>query len=82
MNPEVIAISKFKATCLDLLKKVKQTGQSLLVTRNGEPIAMVIPPPVPDKPMSWLGTFKSTGRIEGDIVSPVTDEKDWKVLEQ
>jgi len=78
---ETVAISKFKATCLELLKKVKQTGQALLVTRNGEPIAMVVPPPQPQKPPSWLGSFKSTGRIKGDVLSPVLTEKDWSVLD-
>lgn len=80
MEHEVIAISKFKATCLDLLKKVKQTGRSLLVTRKGEPIALVLPPPAPEKPVSWLGSFESTGEIRGDIISPAADEEDWKVF--
>ena len=77
---ETVAISKFKATCLELLKRVQQTGQPLLVTRNGEPIAVVVPPPEPKKPSTWLGSFKSTGRIKGDILSPVLDEKNWRVL--
>lgn len=35
------AISKFKATCLAVLQEVRQTGQPILVTRRGEPIAEV-----------------------------------------
>ncbi len=77
---EKITISKFKATCLALLDKVRRTGQPILVTRKGEPIAQVIPPPLPEKPESWLGSFKSTGRIVGDIISPALDEDDWDTL--
>jgi len=78
---EKIPISKFKATCLRLLGDVKKTGQPLLVTRKGEPIALITPPPPPPKPKSWLGCLKDTVRITGDIVSPASDEKDWEVLQ-
>lgn len=77
---ETVNISKFKATCLALLDKVKRTGQPILVIRRGEPIAQVIPPPPPQKPESWLGAFQSTGKIVGDVISPVLDESDWEVL--
>jgi prevent-host-death family protein len=80
MMEETIPISKFKATCLSLLDRVKKTGQPVIVTRKGEPIAQVIPPPAPKKTGSWLGSFKSTGKITGDIISPVMEEKDWEVL--
>ncbi len=77
---EEITVSKFKATCLALLKKVKRTGKPILITRKGEPIAQVVPPPLSTKQGSWLGSFKSTGKIVGDIVSPATDEGDWEAL--
>jgi antitoxin (DNA-binding transcriptional repressor) of toxin-antitoxin stability system len=77
---EEVNISTFKATCLALLEKVRKTRQSILVLKRGEPIAQVIPPPLPDKPVSWLGSMKETGTIEGNIVSPVLDEGEWEVL--
>ena len=79
--PEQITISKFKATCLRLLDNVKKTGRPLLVTKKGEPIALVTPPPPPPKPKSWLGSMKGTIKINGDIISPVIDEKEWEVLQ-
>lgn len=78
---EKVNISTFKATCLALLDKVKRTRKPLLVLRRGEPVAQVIPPPLPKKPKTWLGSFRSTGKIVGDIVSPVLEENDWEVLE-
>jgi prevent-host-death family protein len=80
MEPEMIPISKFKATCLALLKKVRKTGEPILVTRRGEPVAMVIPPPPKKMEDDWLGSFRSSGKILGDIVSPVWDEDEWEVL--
>ena len=77
---ETISISKFKATCLRLLDNVKKTGKSILVTRKGEPVALVIPPPPPPKPERWLGCMKDKIKITGDVISPVLDEKEWEVL--
>jgi len=80
MEQEAVPVSKFKATCLALLDKVKRTGKPILVTRKGEPLALVSPPPEPARPASWLGTFQASGRIVGDIVSPAADETEWEVL--
>ena len=77
---EDIAISKFKATCLAVLEKVRRTRQPILVTRFGKPVAEVIPPRLPARPASWLGALKDTGRIESDIVSPAIDEHEWEAL--
>ena len=78
---ETVTISKFKATCLRLLSDVKKTGHPLLITRKGEPIALVTPPPPPPKPKVWLGSLKDTVKITGDIISPALDEKNWEVLQ-
>jgi prevent-host-death family protein len=77
---DIIAISEFKATCLKILDQVKQTGNSIVVTKRGKPIAMISPPPPPKRTSSWLGSFKDKGKIVGDIVSPVVDENDWETL--
>ena len=77
---ETISISKFKATCLARLGKVKRTGLPLLITRKGEPIAEVTPPSPPKASAGWLGSMRSTGRIVGDIVSPAVAADDWDAL--
>ncbi len=78
MEPEEITISRFKATCLAVLAKVKRTGKPILVTRKGEPIAQVMPPTLPKQAKSWLGSLRTTGRITGDIVSPAVPESGWE----
>ena len=77
---EEIAISKFKATCLAVLERVRKTGKPVLVTRFGAPVAEIVPPPPPEKPKSWLGSMKGSARIVGDIVSPAGDADDWEGL--
>lgn len=77
---EKVTISKFKATCLALLDKVKRTGHPILVTRRGQPIAQILPPPPPARRESWQGSFQTTGKIVGDIMAPAVDEQQWEVL--
>jgi antitoxin (DNA-binding transcriptional repressor) of toxin-antitoxin stability system len=76
---ETIAVSKFKATCLAVLQKVKSTGQPILVTRFGEPIAEVVPPRPPTPSGGWLGCMRGRAEIHGDVVGPVAEPEDWKV---
>ena len=73
---EEIAISKFKATCLAVLEKVKKTGEPILVTRFGHPVAQIVPP-AHAKRIPKLGTAVGSFDIIGDIVGPVSDISDW-----
>jgi len=77
---EQMAISKFKATCLAVLERVRRTKQPILITRRGEPVAEIAPPAPPPRPASWLGCAAGTGRILGDLVGPIADEDDWEAL--
>jgi len=77
---EQIAISKFKATCLAVLERVRKTGKAVLVTRFGEPVAQIGPPSVAEPVTRKLGSMRGTAQIVGDIVSPASDEEDWEVL--
>ncbi len=76
---EEIAISKFKATCLAVMERVRRTRQPVLVTRFGEPVAEIVPPSPPPRPRAWLGCMADTADIVGDIVAPAGDAEDWAV---
>ncbi len=75
-----IAVSKFKATCLAALDRVRRTGRPLRVTRFGKPLADVVPPQVRAKGPGWLGAMKDRGLVTGDLVTPVSDAADWSAL--
>lgn len=74
-----MAISKFKATCLAALERVRRTGKPLLVTKRGVPVAQVVPPPVPKSRRSTYGAMKDSVLFMGDVIEPVGVE-DWEAL--
>ena len=75
-----IPISKFKATCLSVMERVRKTRQPIRVTRFGDPVAEIVPP-TPGRPTkSWLGAMAGSARIAADIVSPAGGEQDWDVF--
>lgn len=72
-------MSKFKATCLARLERVRQTGRPLLITKRGVPIAQVIAPPPPESPATGFGIMAGTVVEHGDILAPL-DESEWEAL--
>ena len=69
---ETIAISKFKATCLAVLERVRVTGEPILVTRFGEAVAEVSPPKAVKGARRRLGDLAGTAQILGDLIAPAT----------
>jgi prevent-host-death family protein len=77
---ETIAVSRFKATCLQVLRRVKRTGRPVVVTRFGEPIAEIVPPPAEGSGRSWLGIARGTVRMHDDLIEPASHPGDWEAL--
>ena len=76
-----MTISHFKATCLAVLERVRKTGQPLLITKRGVPVAQVLPPPPVHKgTASAFGCLKDRVVAIGDLVAPLPEE-DWEALE-
>ena len=72
-----IKASEFKAKCLKLMDQVAETGEEIVITKNGEPIAKLVSYQQPHK-VPW-GAGKGQIRILGDIISPI-DEDEVDVL--
>ncbi|MGQ0663937.1 MAG: type II toxin-antitoxin system Phd/YefM family antitoxin [Pseudomonadota bacterium] len=74
--PRTIKAGQFKARCLALMDEVAKTGEPIVITKRGKPVAQLAPIAV--KPKTLRGFLK--GRIEthGDIISPIDVE--WDAL--
>ncbi|MFI5239173.1 MAG: type II toxin-antitoxin system Phd/YefM family antitoxin [Gemmatimonadales bacterium] len=75
-----MSISHFKATCLSVLENVRQTGQSVRITRRGQPMAEIVPVASASISATWIGSLRDSVRVHGDIVSPVSPANDWEAL--
>ena len=73
---DTIPASKFKATCLAVLQRVKRTGRPVLVTRFGQPVTEVVPPRPRASRSEWLGSMAGTAMVVGEVIGPVADEWD------
>ncbi len=77
---ETMPISKFKATCLAVMQRVKRTRRPVMITRYGQPVAADVPPSRPARKVGWIGSMEGTAMTVGDIVSPVVDPDEWEAL--
>jgi antitoxin (DNA-binding transcriptional repressor) of toxin-antitoxin stability system len=80
MAMESMAISKFKATCLATLERVRTSGRPVRVTRFGKPVAEIVPPAPSAAKGPWLGSLQGTLTFSGDIVAPSSDLVRWDAL--
>ncbi|HVT45458.1 MAG TPA: type II toxin-antitoxin system Phd/YefM family antitoxin [Thermoanaerobaculia bacterium] len=70
-----IKASELKAKCLKLMDEVAETGEPIVITRNGEPVSQLIP--YRKHPSTLFGITRGSVEIKGDIIEPV--EIDWEV---
>ncbi len=66
-----IAASEFKAKCLGLMDEVSRTGEALVITKHGHPVARLLPAQASEAPL--LGRLRGSVRITGDIEAPLGD---------
>lgn len=75
-----IVISEFKAKCIAILREAQRTGEAILITRHGKPLARV-EPLSPKSPERLLGVHRGRMRIkDGFDLVHATDEEDWEML--
>ena len=74
--PPTIKASEFKAKCLAVMDEVARTGKSVVITKNGKPVADLVPHR--SRKRNALGILKNRLIIKGDIISPIDVE--WEAL--
>jgi prevent-host-death family protein len=64
-----IAVREFEAKCISLVEEVAATGEPVILTKAGEPIAKLVP---------FKASRPLIGSVvwEGDIVSPIGETWD------
>ncbi len=67
-----VTASEFKATCLKLMDEVAESGEEIVITKNGRPVSRLVP--YCETPGLWFGRDRDVIQIKGDIVSPMPPE--------
>ncbi len=67
-----ITASEFKAKCLKLIDKVADTGQEIIISKNGRRVARLAP--YRKKPKSLFGIDEGKIEILGDLIEPLDVE--------
>ncbi len=71
MTSRQIPAGEFKAKCLKLMDEVNATGEELVITKRGKPVARLVP--AKEERHSLLGCTKGSIKILGDIIEPALD---------
>jgi prevent-host-death family protein len=65
----------FKTNCLAIMDDVKAKGETVVITKHGEPVAKLVP--VANDADEIFGFFRDRGSITGDVVSPALSPEEW-----
>jgi prevent-host-death family protein len=80
-----MAAGEFKAKCLAVMDEVAATGESVLITKRGKPVARVValePVEAVAAPSIFgcLSYMFAPGADLGSLVDPIIPEEDWDCL--
>jgi prevent-host-death family protein len=74
---------EFKAKCLAVMDEVQASGEAVIVTKRGKPVARVTPAKTrraedgSETNESIFGRLRHIGLIRGDIVSSDLSNEEW-----
>ncbi len=73
---QTVTATEFKAKCLRLLEEVNRTGEALIISKHGKPVARVVSEN-PKKP--WL-VLRGSGYYIGDPFETTVSESEIECL--
>ena len=73
-GPRTIKASEFKAKCLKLMDEVAESGEEVVITKNGRPVSRLAP--YRAKPKAPFGRDRDKIRVLGDMTAP--SDAEWE----
>ncbi len=70
-----VPAAAFKARCLELMDRVRETGVEYVVTKHGEPVAKLVPYTPPER-TPFFGSMKGTVLTYERPFDPIDGEYD------
>ncbi len=78
---EIMTASDFKARCLAILDRVQQTGERIVISKRGLPVAELGPVTKANEKYPQFD-LKNSVTVLDDIVGPAVPEHLWESLER
>ena len=78
---EIVTASDFKARCLAILDRVQQTGERIVISKRGLPVAELGPATKANQKYPQFD-LKNSATVLDDIVGPAVPEHLWESLER
>lgn len=74
-----ISVTQFRATCLELIRRVEGGGEPVDIKRRGKVVARLTPPPPPGKAArkAWEN-LRGTGELEAEPGESVLDAREFE----
>ncbi len=66
---KTIKASEFKAKCLHLMDEINQTGEEIVIKKNGKPVSILKPYRI--DPATIFGLHKGKVQSKDDLIEPV-----------
>ena len=74
-----LGATEFKATCLQVLERVRRTGEEVTITKRGKPVARLVPASAEADQYPQHG-LRGTVEILSDIIEPAVPREQWHAL--
>ena len=66
---QTVKASEFKAKCLHYMDEVIETGEGIVITKNGKPVSIL--KPYRTVPSTLFGLHKGTVESKDDLIAPL-----------
>jgi prevent-host-death family protein len=73
---KTISATEFKARCLQLIDSVQSTGEELVISKRGRPVARLV---AEKETKPWLA-LRGKGKFKGDPFAPAVGKNEIEAL--
>jgi prevent-host-death family protein len=76
---KTMTAARFKKNCSEILDEMSRSGEPVLITKKGKPIAKLVSADATTSD-DVFGCLRGTLKIVGDITGPAVPLDDWEAL--
>jgi prevent-host-death family protein len=77
-----MAAGEFKAKCLSVMNEVRDKRMPVTITKNGKPVAKLVPIIDDEQPDPIFGYMRGKMKIVGDITAPIYTDAEYEEFSQ